>query len=222
VSLQIDRLLWRAATQIHTQLEQAYRSHRDTEPPVTAWQELLRVYALREEARAQGWRVAAHHLNQEASHAISDLTWRLETLRRETLPQAPPRLPSLGDVYRDLIALEDEFVEVHCHLRQRLLSVDTDPICLEGVELGRFQISLHWGDRSGLMGYFVTALDPHPAANNSQVPHPHVHGDTLCEGDGRVPIQRALEQGRVYDLLLLIRQILETYNASSAYVTLDR
>jgi hypothetical protein len=50
--------------------------------------------------------------------------------------------------------------------------------------------------------------------------HPHVQGNQLCEGDGRAPIRQALAEGRLFDFFLLVRQVLQTYNAGSAYVCL--
>jgi len=49
-----------------------------------------------------------------------------------------------------------------------------------------------------------------------------VREEDLCEGEGRGPIQKAIRQGRFYDLFVLINQILQTYNGDSAYVPLSR
>jgi hypothetical protein len=60
-----------------------------------------------------------------------------------------------------------------------------------------------------------------PAATNDSVTHPHVDGEALCEGEGRQPIRRALEQGRLLDFFVIIANLLRTYNSDSPYVSLS-
>ena len=107
--------------------------------------------------------------------------------------------------------------------RKGPLSVVTEPIILEGMDLGRFEIALDVeGDPRRIWGsYEVIALDPSPAASNPETTHPHVQTNQLCEGDGRSAIRRALREGRLLDFFVLVRQILRTYNAASAYVSLE-
>ena len=44
----------------------------------------------------------------------------------------------------------------------------------------------------------------------------------LCEGEGRLPVLRALEQGRLLDFFLLVRNVLSTYNPDGAHLPLSR
>ena len=57
----------------------------------------------------------------------------------------------------------------------------------------------------------MIALDPSPAASNSETTHPHVQTNQLCEGDGRSAIRHAMREGRLLDFFVLVRQILQTY-----------
>src|SRR5690606_18801456 len=50
---------------------------------------------------------------------------------------------------------------------------------------------------------------------------PHVQDEGLCEGEGRQTLRSALEQGRLFEFFLVVERILNTYNAGSAYVSLD-
>jgi hypothetical protein len=150
----------------------------------------------------------------------------VQQLRAVTDPAKVPlaRRPraSIREILMDLEALEDEFSEVGWDLREKTLSVVTEPVVLKGIELGRFQIVLEYRNL-GLTGpYRVIALDPNPAAGDSTTTHPHVRDEDLCEGEGRSPIQKALRQGRFYDFFVLINQVLHTYNGDSAYVPLSR
>ena len=96
---------------------------------------------------------------------------------------SPQTIPTQADLYRDLVALESEFEAVQCDPEEQTISVTTQPIVLEGIDLGRFQIRLSWQRRQGNWSYTVVALEPHPAQSNDSVTHPHV-SDEVCEGDG--------------------------------------
>ena len=69
--------------------------------------------------------------------------------------------------------------------------------------------------------YSIVALDPHPAACNEAVTHPHVSDEGLCAGDGGAAIQMALANGRICDFFLLVQAVLTTYNSGSPYISLD-
>jgi hypothetical protein len=120
------------------------------------------------------------------------------------------------------LALFQEFPEVDFDSPQKTVSVVTEPIELEGVALGRFRIELSWPDIGRGQAYEVVALEPCCAAENEEVTHPHVQGQRLCEGEGSTAIRAALTEGRILDFFVLVNRILETYNAGSAFVSLDR
>ena len=128
---------------------------------------------------------------------------------------------SASDIYRDILALDDEFEEVEIDLDEHELSVTTDRIVLEDIDLGPFEIRLDWQRLGASSAYRVVALDPNPAARSDDVTHPHVQDEQLCEGEGRAAIRAALAEGRLYDFFLLVSQLLHTYGRGSAYVELD-
>ncbi len=128
---------------------------------------------------------------------------------------------SLGNIYTDICVLEEEFNDVEFCFSKKLISVTTDDIRLEGIELGRFQIVLGWNLLDDPFPYFIEALDPNPAASCSSTTHPHIQNTRLCEGEGQVAIRAALDQGRFLDFFIMIRQILETYNEDSPCVKLS-
>ena len=85
-------------------------------------------------------------------------------------------LTSAREFYADLVSLRAEFDEVAFDRKKRTLSVTTEPIELDGVYFGPFEIQLDWSDLTGghPNNYRVMALDAHPAAPNDSVTHPHV------------------------------------------------
>ena len=189
----------------------------------TAWSECVRLARQINKAAGRGWTLAAGRRRRELAYSIATCRSRLEQVVWELEGRdTPARLPTPRELVADLGALEDEFDEVRWD--RHVLSVVTEPVVFEGVDLGRFEIALdagsgphrEWGT------YEVIALDANPAASDSEVTHPHVQAGQLCEGEGRAAIRSALKEGRVLDFFLLVRQILQTYNPTSAYVRLER
>jgi len=125
-------------------------------------------------------------------------------------------------LYEDLDALFEEFPEVDYDFKSHQLQVTTDPVVLEGVELGPFQIVLEWNQLGHRKCYHIIACDARPAQSDEKMVHPHLNHESLCEGDGAMPIKQALEQGRILDFFILVRQILITYNPGSAYLAVER
>jgi hypothetical protein len=176
--------------------------------------------------RARGWQVAARNMRDELRQTVRLYARRLAELSEDLEAWTPPRaLPPLGELYREVLAVFDEFDDVTYHPRSKTLSVKSEPIEFEDVALGRFEIRLRLPDipkvAAGQAFYDVIALTPCRPGTNDSVTHPHVQNDHLCEGDGHRSIQRALAQGRLTDFFQIVLQILATYNGGSAYVPLE-
>jgi len=185
------------------------------------WDALLAADRRLRWSRRKGWDTAARLCRRCCESRAAALQQHLEDWLRHVARDIPRPPPSLREIFEDLVALRKEFTDLQVDLRAGTLSVTTDDIRLDGVDLGSFRIVLH-GDRlTRSQPYEVLALAPVPADSDSSVTHPHVRNESLCEGDGRAAIRSALEQGRFYDVFVLIRQILETYNSGSAYVPLS-
>ena len=138
--------------------------------------------------------------------------------------QIAPAPVLAGTVLAELRALEEEFGELS--IESDLLSVQTGPIVLEEVALGAFRIELNldrlkrgYNDPAQLL--FADALDPNPASADDRVTHPHVREGIVCLGDALMPIKLALRQGRLFDVMQMVRSVLNTYNDASAYVALE-
>jgi hypothetical protein len=147
-----------------------------------------------------------------------DLGWTIKGLEA---CKTPRQIAAAASLYRDILALYDEFDDVEINVKEHTLRVTTDRIVLEDVPLGRFEICLDWRDLGKSSPYRVVALDPNPPATDNDVTHPHVRNEQLCEGEGRTPIAAALAEGRLLDFYLLVSQILHNYGRGSGYVELD-
>ena len=164
--------------------------------------------------RTRGFTAAAHRLREEANSVLRRLVAELECMRRSASWRPAPA-PSLRDIVAELDRLVDEFGEWHYDPAEQAVSVVTDAIELDGVYLGPFEIKLLLGDlieTRGSTPYRVNALDPHPAATNEEVTHPHVSGGSLCAGDASAALTAALASGRLCEFFLLVRSVLTTYN----------
>ena len=213
----------RAAVQIHTHLTGTGRFGPIPILYDHEWEGLAKTARRFEFAREKGWQTAADSLLSELDLSAASLGRRLDRFRYE-LPKTPSPMQVSGprDIAEDLAALEHEFEEMELNLQEKKVSVVTPAIELEETYLGPFRVVLRWEDIGQGACYDVIAEDPQPAEGNDDVTHPHVTGETLCEGEGSTAIRKAIAQGRLLDFFTLVKQILETYNAGSAYVTLSR
>jgi hypothetical protein len=216
----INRSLWRAASHVHAILQQ--RPNVRSSLPVAQWQRCQQLAASLETAGQRSWQLAVCCRRVELAAAAVDLE---ESLRRCSdqlkLNASPNRAPSVADLYREFIALQEDFAEFKHDPDLHLLAVTTDPVILDGIDLGRFQIRLDYQRLYEAQPYTVVALEPNPATSNSSITHPHVSDDTVCEGDGRRAIQAAVSQGRLLDFFTLVSQLLQTYTPGRAYVELE-
>ena len=184
---------------------------------------------LGDEARKLGlslernWLSAANICCSRANRTLNETPCTVTRIRQLTEGQCP-KVPELSSLVEEIKQLQQEFDSVHFDGENNNISVEIEPIELDGVYLGPFRIELYLDKLPELYGaspYCVVALDPHPAATDETVTHPHVSDRKLCEGDGAVTIRLALEQGRLVDFFSMVRSILSTYNPDSPYVSLD-
>jgi hypothetical protein len=214
-----DRLAFHAAGQIRDRLIKASQENLAAQLPDNYWREVMSYAHQVERALARGWPSAARAMRQDLARAVDFCCDRLKTLGTELERPVSP-LPSLNSLYHEILALYEEF-EAEVDVEKRTIIVTTEDIALEGIYLGPFRIRLHWEELGNSSPYRVVALDPHPAAANEDVTHPHVQNEHLCEGDGQAAIRSALLEGRLGDFFLLVVQILRTYGRGSAYIELD-
>ncbi|QDT23500.1 hypothetical protein [Gimesia chilikensis] len=215
--------VWRMASLVEQQLS-SLGSETNTRLPEVAWLNCLRLVRMRQQAQQRGWFHVATKVERELTTEVFQLTRQLVALQKElesAIAEKP--LPAVHTIYEDLLALDEEFGEYSIDLKNKTISVVTEPIVLEGVSLGAFEIRLELADQNSdsPFHYQVFAQDPQPPITDDAVTHPHVQSDNVCEGDARVPIRRALEQGRLLDFFMLVSRLLRTYNPDSPYVALS-
>jgi hypothetical protein len=214
----------RLAVAIHERLVCREQSNGHCYLPEATW-ERCQTFARRvNRAQRRGWRLAAARCERDLRATIDRLQGELAGIAQGLANRNfnNGRYATIEDLYRDMVALHEEFVDVSWDWRAKTLSVTTDPIELRGVYLGPFEIRLAWCDLAAghPNNYRVIALDAQPAASNGEVTHPHVLAEAVCEGDGRMSIRSALQQGRLFDFFLIVRSLLDTYNSASPYVSL--
>jgi len=172
---------------------------------------------------ARRWHASASKLTRAAARTLRNLPFHIGTVE-QVLASCQMTAPSLRDLVAELRATQEEFGGLrHCRDVQ-CVAVVTEPIELEGVYLGAFEIQLVIPELARTTGHGamrVVALDPNPAASNEEVTHPHVSGERLCPGDAGAAIQAGLAGGRICDLFTLVRSVLGTYNRDSPYVPLE-
>jgi hypothetical protein len=221
---QQQRMAIRAAVLIHEHVA-GHGADTDTiQLPEYSWQHVQRLRQQFVRAHERGWRLAEKALVRDLNDALRRVQYELEGAVRRAEAYRQPRPPiSPAEIYHDIVALRQEFDELEIDFSSHELVVTTESIVLEGIDFGRFAIHLDWSQiGSSKQPLRVVALDPHPAARNEEVTHPHVQAERLCEGDGRTAIAEALAGGRIYDFFMLVSQVLRTYGRGKAYIELDR
>jgi hypothetical protein len=173
----------------------------------------------------RGWLGAAgqqiccsHYEREEVERQLKELS---ESVYNITQSRGPD-VCDVAYLCEDIKSIESEFADIGWDTSE--VWVTTEPISLEGIYLGAFEIHLPFsclGGSPGSMEYRIVATDPHPSAKRDDVVHPHVESGHLCEGDATSPISRSLEQGRLLDFFQIVRSVLNTYNADSPYVKLE-
>jgi hypothetical protein len=214
----------RAAVRIHERLVAGRQRPNLPQVPHDLWRQFVQATAHVSLAEKRGWAAAASAARNHYRRLAGSLGEHLVASTRALDQDARSllQIQTASEILSDLVALEAEFDEVELDLQKNTLGITTDPVVLESIDLGRFRILLHWDDLPDPGAYEVQALDPCPAASDRTTTHPHVRDNGLCEGEGRVPIRSALAAGRLFDFALLVRGVLSTYNAGSAYVPLSR
>ncbi|MBN2579371.1 MAG: hypothetical protein JXB10_10300 [Pirellulales bacterium] len=219
----IQKQALRAAGMIRRRLAERREEPTPIQLPEDHWSEMQRFIRQIQQAQRHRWHRAARRLTDDLLYQIdycrSRLSDLLALLRQKS---ESPALPALKDLYQEILALQEEYDEFDVDPKTGEIRVTTEPIVLQDLRLGQFAIRLHWKSSGGTSPYNIVALEPHPAASDSSVTHPHVQSERLCEGDGRAAIRTALDQGRLGDFFQIVTQILSTYAEGSAYVELDQ
>ncbi len=217
-----DRDCFRLASVLQQALRRLHAQEAAISLPWWEFQHCQDLHRKLERARSRKWALAAATLSENLEIALCRLHDLLAGLLAEQRRRSGrPGVPPLKSLYQEVRALFEEFDNVEYDLKRRQITVTTEPVELDEVYLGEFAICLDLNDLGKSHAYHVIAKDPQPAAANGSVTHPHVQDQYLCEGEGTIPIQRALAAGRLCDFFQIVNQILHTYNSGSAYVQLD-
>ena len=138
-----QKLLLRLAFTIHAQLTLNPRTPANVDLPMSTWQHCEVVSRKLRKASRRGWLLAAERLRRDLRQSLGFLRSDLLAVDSQLEPPAnSQRRVSTSDIYADLMALHNEFEEVSFDCRGHTLSVTTEPIELEGVYLGPFEIRL--------------------------------------------------------------------------------
>jgi len=219
--------LQRLATRIHAQILAAGREPSDGFAYALASlggraTQLTSIQRRLELCRHHHLALAGLKVREELVDLLRYLPSEVDSLSRQ-IPSEVTVL-SVGEIVQELQHLEDEFEDWRYEAADKTLAVVTDSIVLEEMNFGSFEIHLvldNLGRSSRHGTYKVVALDPHRAASNEAVTHPHVSDQHLCEGEASTPIHAALAEGRIGDFFSLVRCVLTTYNPSSPYVAIE-
>ena len=169
------------------------------------------------------WTGSAEKIRLRIGRNLNDFSYHLQRFK-DVINADSGKQPKLSDIFAELNQIEQDLGQLQFDLKEKTISIITEPISLDDISFGSFEIKLQISEMQKLYTdspYRVIALEPNPAGADSNVTHPHVSSERLCEGDGHMAIRRALEDGRLCDFFTIIVNILQTYNPDSPYVSLD-
>jgi len=187
----------------------------------TRLQSCMILHSKTRKAREKGLAVAEKIVHKQLIADVSRLKRQLDVSSLN--PPEPDKAPGVRDIYADIKAVEAEFGEYKWDHVRGTLSVTTDPITLKEVPLGPFRIHLsleHFQNPSASDG--STYVDAINSNFSNGHPHPHVsEGGHVCLGDAIHSIRKTLEDGRVLDYFIILKQLLNSYDANGAYTPLE-
>jgi len=188
--------------------------------PHGRWQRLTQLQAQATHANQRGWPWAAAHVRAELLKQLGWFETDLRVLQMRLQPSHTP-VPAFRTLYEELRGLEQEFHGVTLDLAETTLTVTTEPIVLNEVVLGRFELRWNWERLRTDDALSVVALEPWHPDGRDDLTHPHVMDDRLCVGEDWQALEAALSAGRLSDYFVILRQVLQTYNFDSAYLALS-
>jgi hypothetical protein len=217
-----QKRLLRASESIRAQLGRLLSMSGEVDLPAEHWIECQKLARQLHSATRRGWNRCQPVLRDRLEWCLMGCIERLQCATRElSAPSPKPSPPTFRAIYSELCALPTEFDGFIVDLANEAISLTTERVVLEDIDLGPFEIRLHWNRIGEHRCYDVVALEPNPARESSDVTHPHVRSEQLCEGDGQEAIRRALLSGRLSDFFQIVAQTLHTYNGGSAYASLS-
>jgi hypothetical protein len=127
-------------------------------------------------------------------------------------------------VLKDMLALSHEFETFSFNKATKILYVTTKDIILNDghdnmINLGPFKIS--YKTDSTPLWVRAKAIEPvkHYTSNNF---HPHVQANgEICLGEGARALSMAHSRNAVFDVFLILKNLLNTYNPNSPYAKLE-
>lgn len=186
------------------------------------------------------WRFEAQNRYSRNDSSLADMVGTIETMktsfmadcealsgRLSALFATQPPDASLDNWLSEINGINAEYdfgFEISASLTK--VWIETEPITLEEVELGRFRITLSF-QTTGIRTQWptscaITALEPNPAhGTDDTVTHPHVSSSNLCFGEGNTPAHTALQEGRLLDYFTITDSVLHGYDPDGAYATLN-
>jgi hypothetical protein len=148
----------------------------------------------------------------------------IDTQRRnKIIKQIQKMETSRADIMENLVALEKHYGTVKL-LNDHILEVTTKPIVLEdefghAVNFGEMKIS--YDVASVLRKIHVCPYGDGVYESDGDYFHPHVgSGNDVCLGAAEEPIANAHKRNALFDIFIIIEEVLKTYNSKSPYATL--
>ena len=134
----------------------------------------------------------------------------------------------IREIIKELEIIRDN--EKNFKIKKEQLWITTNEITLSTAAgeytqcFGEFEIEFCIEKRDNVpvrVSVYTEALDPNPARRYDDHVHPHISGTDPCLGEARPILDNAFMNGSILIAMDAMKKMLNTYNASSPYTTLE-
>jgi hypothetical protein len=168
-----QKSLLRAALRISSRLRRLRAVTGRVELPEADWTDCRSLLQRIHQCRNRNWNHAAELLQERVERALSRCSEPLqETSRQVPASGRRPYVQCPHEISRDLVALADKFEKMTIDASNRTLSVTTEPVVPEEINIGRFEIRQHWNRIGERRPYEVVAVQPNSAGQSRE---PGIH-----------------------------------------------
>jgi len=89
----------------------------------------------------RGWLTGAENIRSRIDRNLNDFSYYLQRFK-ELVNSDETVLPKMADIYAELVQIEQEFGEIKFDPKEKDISVTTEPIILNDIPLGPFEVRL--------------------------------------------------------------------------------
>jgi len=215
-----DPLLWEKSEDTEMYIEIASRETAKLVSSVDVMQRKIRALnATQKPSFGKALRDSAYTAYNDAKHQLDEAYYNLTSFNIPERRSSP--VARTNNTKKISYLSNSDFIEqekVMIHRSYKTVFITTEPIVIENINLGAFEIHVRPRVDSTAEAY---ALNPNPAISNPVVTHPNVKNNTVCLGEGKDAYNKAVMEGRLCDALQIALSVVRNYGWRNPYLSIS-